>query len=255
LIKKIKEPFFLWILLIETHFPYTPTRWGRWKKAKSMLIYDKYYRLGGIQKKLNLKLKEEELEFILDAYDECIREADCITKQLWEDLKDFDPIFIVHADHGDAFGEHGFFGHPPEHYEYLIRVPLIIYNADIKGVVKEPISLLRLASTICELVGVENEFSQPSLLEEVEYSPPIVENKLENGYRVTIRDREWKLILNPDRKDELYNIKRDPFEKENLIDNEPDVEKELRKIAEKHIKSRIEIERLTKEIKKLKKKF
>ena len=120
---------------------------------------------------------------------------------------------------------------------------------------KEPISLLRLASTICELVEVENEFLQPSLLEEVNYSPPIVENKLESGYRVTIRDSEWKLILNPDREDELYNIKRDPSEKENLIDNEPDIEKELRKIAEKHIKSRIEIERLTKEIMRLKKRF
>jgi len=43
-------------------------------------------------------------------------------------------------------------------------------------------------------VGVENEFPQPSLLEYVEYSPPIVENKLEEGYRITVRDKEWKSI-------------------------------------------------------------
>ena len=51
-------------MLIETHFPYVPTYWGRWKKVKSMLIYDKYYRLGGIKKKLDLKLKKQELAVI-----------------------------------------------------------------------------------------------------------------------------------------------------------------------------------------------
>jgi len=243
--------FFLWVLMIETHFPYTPYNWGRWKKAKAMIIYDKYYRSGGVQKKLELNLEESELGMLLDAYDECIKEVDKLTRQLWNDLKDTDPIFIIHADHGEAFGEHGFFGHPPEHYEYLIRVPLIIYNADVKGVVKEPVSLLRLAPTICELAGVENEFSQPSLLEDVEYAPPIVENKLENGLRVTVRDKEWKLIVNPDREDELYNIKKDPMEQENLIEQEPDIEKELRKLAEKHIKTRKEKERLRKRIERL----
>lgn len=244
-------PLFLWILLIETHFPYVPSNWNRWRKAKSMFIHDKYYKFGGVQKRVSLKLNSKELELVLDAYDGCIREADTLTKQLWEDLKDTDPIFIIHADHGDAFGEHGFYGHPPEHYEYLIRVPLVIYNADVKGVVKEPVSLLRLAPTICELAGVKNEFSQPSLLEDVEYAPPIVENKLENGLRVTVRDKEWKLIVNPDREDELYNIKKDPMEQENLIGQEPDIEKELRKLAEKHIKTRKEKERLRKRIERL----
>ena len=44
-----------------------------------------------------------------------------------------------------------------------------------------------------------------------------------------------KIIINPDREDELYNIKSDPSERENLIGNESDIEKKLRKIAEKHI--------------------
>ncbi len=241
LINKNKH-FFLWILLIETHFPYAPSNWSRWKKARSMLAYDKYYRFGGVQKRVELKLKDKELKLILDAYDDCIREADRWTEQLWKDLRDTDPIFIVHADHGEAFGEHGFFGHPPEHYEYLIRVPLVIYNADVKGVVKEPVSLLRLAPTICELAGVKNaknELPQPSLLEEAEYTPPIVENKLESGYRVTVRDVDWKLILNPDRGDELYNIRKDPMEQNNLINDERDIVKELRALAEKHLKTRI----------------
>ena len=92
--------------------------------------------------------------------------------------------------------------------------------------------------TISGLAGVENEFPQPSLLEDVEYSPPIVENKLEEGFRVTIGDREWKLMVNPDRGDKLYNIRREPLEQENLIGQEPDIERELRKLAEMHLRKR-----------------
>ena len=250
-INDIEEPYFLWIFLVDTHFPYLPPKefayssrrkglWVQHKKIKNIIV------------KESKRLTKKELELVINNYDGEIRHVDAVLKQLWNDLKDTDPIFIIHADHGEAFGEHSFFGHPPEHYEYLIRVPLVIYNADIKGVVKEPVSLLRLAPTICELAGVENEFSQPSLLEDVEYTPPIVENKLENGLRVTVRDKEWKLIVNPDREDELYNIKKDPMEQENLIGQEPDIEKELRKLAEKHIKTRKEKERLRKRIERLK---
>ena len=45
----------------------------------------------------------------------------------------------------------------------------------------------------------------------------LVENKLEEWSRVTVRDKKWKLIVNPDRENEFYDIKRDPLEQENLI--------------------------------------
>jgi len=78
----------------------------------------------------------------------------------------------------------------------------------------------------------------------------IFENAI-NGLRVTIRDKEWKLIVNPDREDELYNIKKDSMEQENLIGQEPDIEKELRKLAEKHIKTSKEKERVRGRIKRI----
>jgi len=178
--------------------------------------------------------------------------VDSIVKQLWEHLKDTNPIFVFHSDHGDGLGEHGFYRHRPEHYEELIRVPLIIHNADRKGVVEQPVSFLRLASTICELAEIENEFEAPSLFDDIPYSPPIVRNKLKNGLRITARDKEWKLITNPDREDELYHIKQDPSEKENLIGKERDIEKELRKVIEHHQKPMIEKEGLSKKIQELK---
>ena len=246
------KSYFLWIFMIDTHYPYLPPKEFAYSKKRRKSLWIQYKKIRKVISTCKSpRLTEDEKRIVIDSYDGEIRHADATLKQLWDDLKGTDPILIINADHGEAFGEHGFYGHPPEHYEYLIRVPLVIYNADIKGVVEEPVSLLRLAPTICELAGVENEFSWPSLLEDVEYTPPIVENKLENGLRVTVRDKEWKLIVNPDREDELYNIKKDPMEQENLIGQEPDVEKELRKLAEKHIKTRKEKERLRKRIKRL----
>lgn len=228
--------YFLWILMIETHFPYAPSNWNRWRKARSMLVFDRFYRTSGIQHRVELSMSEKNKMLVIDAYDDCIKEADYLTEQLWKDLRDSDPIFIIHADHGEAFGEHGFFGHPREHYDYLIRVPLIIYNADVKGTVKDPVSLVRLAPTVCELAGIENPFKNLSLLKDVKYTPPVVENVVRGSYRITVRDKKWKLIVNPDRENELYNILNDPMEKENLIGSEPDIEKELKKIAENHLK-------------------
>ena len=45
-------------------------------------------------------------------------------------------------------------------------------------------------------------------------------------------------MVNPDRGDKLYNIRREPLEQENLIGQEPDIERELRKLAEMHLRKR-----------------
>ena len=55
-----------------------------------------------------------------------------------------------------------------------------------------------------------------------EKSPPKIPNVK------SIRTSEWKLILNEyDDTKELYNISKDPFEKDNLIGKKPDVESKL----------------------------
>jgi len=245
-----QDTYFLWVLLIDTHFPYVPESMSRLEKIRSMITYDSLYSRGLTHRVDQSDIDKNKVKLVVKAYDQCISEADKMTKRFWNDIKDTDPIFIIHADHGEAFGEHGFFGHPPEHYEYLIRVPLVIYNADVRETIKKPTSLLKLAPTICDLVKVPNEFSVSSLFKE-KYTPPIVENELESGLRVTVRDEEWKLIANPDRDHELYNIRQDPMELENLADQEPDVKRELEKYLHKHIRLKYELNRLGNRIRKL----
>lgn len=263
--KRIEEPYFIWIFLVDTHYSYMPPREftrSQLGMRKRLWIDYKYRKIMKSQSKKTPKaesivrnilyLSENEQKLIIDNYDGAIRYVDSILKRLWNDLKDTDPVFIVNSDHGEAFGEHSLYGHPPEHYEYLIKVPLVIYNASVKGRIESPVSLLRFAPTVCELGEIENKFRNPSLFEDISYHPPIVENKLEDGLRVTVRDKEWKLITNPDREDELYNIREDPLEYENLIEEEKDEEKELRRVVESHMKTRARKERLRERIQKLK---
>ena len=268
---RLEEPYFLWVFLIDTHHPYVPPqeydRWGKTGTRRRLWLDYKMRRFGRgeapprrnswtmLRRGLQPKLSQKEHEAVVAGYDGEILHVDSIVKQLWEHLKDTNPALIFHSDHGDELGEHGFYGHHHRHYEGLIRVPLIVYNVGRKGVVEEPVSLLRLAPTIGKLAGIENEFESPGLFDDVPYSPPVVYNKLRNinEPRVTARDKEWKLITNPDREDELYHIKEDPLEKENLIGKERDVEKELRELIGHQRKLMGEREGLRKKIQTLKK--
>jgi len=72
-------------------------------------------------------------------------------------------IVIVTSDHGEEFGEHGFFGHGETLYEGNTRIPLIarlpagLGAARQPAVVDEPVSLVDLAPWILGLVGLESD--------------------------------------------------------------------------------------------------
>ena len=235
-INKSPEPFFLWILVIDTHHPYLAPRKFR-KYSNFFTMWYSNYKLYKV--KWEDKLSPREREWLINAYDDSIRYIDAFIERLWNDLKDLDPIFIIHADHGEGFCEHGFYGHKPYLYEELIHVPLIIYNADIKGKIKKPVSLLGLAPTILELIGEENEFPSKSFLN---YESGWVLSQVIDGekIKVAVRTMEWKFITGQREKDELYNLKKDPYEQKNVVDEHPDLAKEMRKIAEIHIKHQLE---------------
>lgn len=234
-----KRPYFLWVFLLDTHWPYwSPKRYFSSYSSYVSLLY-KYWKIG--RKRMLYEKKEK---IIIDAYDESIRYADTFVKRLWEDLKDDDPIFIIHSDHGDGFGEHGFYYHyVPRLYEELIHVPLVIYNADVKGKIKDPISLRGLAASIMELIGEENVFPYKSFLDEGEHY--VISKVFKDGKRViAVRMKNWKFITGEKNKDELYYLREDPYEQENVVDEHPDIVKEMRNMVRIHVKHEEEIKRV-----------
>lgn len=224
-IEKTKTPYFLWVFLLDTHLPYLPPReYKQWSEWTIHLLY-LYWKLGKRKMLYNGKIPQ-----VINAYDDEIYHSDFFIKRLWEDLKDSDPVFIIHSDHGDSFG-HGFYSHMTNSlYEELIHIPLVIYNADVKGRIEKPVSLRGLSPTILELLGKENEFPADSFLNGG--NDWVISKVFEGGKRkLADRMKDWTFIAGQNEKDELYYLKRDPHEQENLIDEHPDLAKEMRKVG------------------------
>ncbi len=244
-VKQAEKPFFLWVLLLDTHHPYLAP-----KKFRSGGFLDYYdlvsFSWKGQKENWRLNLSEEKQNKIIDAYDDTILHADRFIESLWEDLKDEDPIFIIHADHGDGFGEHGFYSHPSYLYEELIHIPLVIYNADVKGKVEKPVSLIDLPSTVMRMIGEENKFPSQNSLEGGDWV--IAEIAEDDRKKVAVRMKDWKFITGQGNTDELYNLNKYPLEQYNLVKDYPDFIKEIKRIVKYHIKQETERSETYKEV-------
>ncbi len=107
------------------------------------------------------KVREQYLPY----YDATIEMADEFVGQVLDALAraglDDDTIVVVTSDHGEEFGEHGFFGHGETLHEDATRVPLIVrLPPGVRGtetqpaVLEEPVSLVDIAPWLLRLSGL-----------------------------------------------------------------------------------------------------
>lgn len=227
-LRSVTEPYFLWVLLLDTHVPYFPP------KRRYSNVFNNYsinYKLR--KNKWIGPLEVNDRQNLINAYDDSILYADGFVNRLQEDTEKDDPIFIIHADHGDGFEEHGFYHHPPKLYEELIHIPLVIYNSDIKGEIEEPVSLLGLSPSILDAIGENNEFRHGSFLSSGE--DYVISKVFDKGKRnIAIRTKKWKFIEGQKDGGELFNLNKDLSEKVNLVNDHPDLVKEFRNLIRHH---------------------
>ncbi len=134
---------------------------------------------------------------------------------------------IFTADHGLAVGHHGLVG-KQNMYEHSMRAPFIIVGPGIKpnSQIDAPIYLQDAMATALDLAGVQKpkhvEFNSlmPLIRGEKKTQYKRIYGKYINTQRM-IAKGDWKLIFYPTAKKKmrLFNLKKDPHEMKDLIDN------------------------------------
>ncbi len=139
-------------------------------------------------------------------------------------------VLIVAADHGEAFGEHGQFEHGATLHDEMTRVPILIrVPGQAARMVEQPVSLIDLGPTILDLFQqpTPGGFQGQSLLplvaggDELLDRPIAIESArlhraliFRDGMKCIWRSREHQY--------ELYDLKVDPGERDNIIASEPE---------------------------------
>ena len=251
---------------MDIHHPYGP--------PKKFLKEVSSKRISGRKvKKLNRKrsekvfdnsveIKKDELEKMIALYDGEIRYTDHYIGELVKKLGEMgysNTLFIITADHGEEFMEHGALGHVGENsfthmYDELLHVPLIFSAIALpQKRITDQVALLDIPPTIVELVGLGKveDFQGKSLL------PLISDMKRKDDYIISeaslfnkgkgigkiaederkiisCRTKEWKYIYRDDFQAEFYNLKEDPGETENLVDKERKKAEKFKEVISKH---------------------
>jgi len=137
---------------------------------------------------------------------------------------------VVMADHGEAWNEHRSLFHGTDLFDEQLRIPLIIAVPGRAPVVNEdPVAALDIAPTLVDLVGapIPKSFRGRSLMPAIagEALPPrpvfgeLLPATAWPHHAVMMVDNDKKLIHRvSDRRFELYDLAKDPGEKQNLVD-------------------------------------
>jgi len=238
--------FFLFIHTYDVHDSYNPP-------ASYFDLYTKGYCEGehlrtskGIQPhKLDAsKFTPEEIDYIMAVYDGGINYVDDQLGKIFEKLDQLgindNTIIIVTADHGEAFKEHGNWGHWHTYIEE-VHVPLIMRGPGIptKRIYENYVQHIDIVPTILEILNIpqRKEMQGRSIL-------PLMNNReIEKDFKtytwahssMSLRTKKWTYIMNHNRPDELYDRINDPKEQNNVIEKRPLVAQKLKEELEDFI--------------------
>ncbi|WP_159077106.1 sulfatase [Halococcoides cellulosivorans] len=219
--ERVEEPYFLWVLLLEPHHPWMPpSETQRWSsRSDKYRAFQQYYEM--FTNGWEPDFDDETHDRLVNLYDDSIRYGDQFLDRLQSDLAADDPVFVVHADHGEEFGEHGRYGHQPYLTEELIHVPLVVGNLGRDERVSDPVGLRQLAPTIADLADASQSFRAPSMLDDS--GRPWVTSKVfaEGHRRAAVRTRSGKYLKDGDR-EALYDLGADPGEQDNRVEESPE---------------------------------
>jgi len=161
--QSVGENEFRYINLMEAHAPYYPPP---------------AYRSAGPYESTDHPLYEVEddqeidSEAVYRAYDDCVRYLSETYRAIYAELrKDYDYVITV-GDHGEMFGEHGYYEHTYGIFPEVTHVPLVISGPDVTPTtIDATVSLRDVYHTVLDCASVDDgsgrDASERSLLGDV----------------------------------------------------------------------------------------
>lgn len=225
---------------------------------QTLQVEDKMFKVENFAYKYiarEIKLSKEEIKALIPLYDAEIRELDEGINEVIGYLREADilenTLIIITADHGENLGEHQLMDHLLCLYDSLLHVPLIIrYPKLFSPGLREQnlVQTIDIFPTIVEVLRIN--FNKASKLQGqslvpsrgkqrirqfvfAEHESPVEFLKWLNKKRSyfdiskydrqlkSIRSKDFKYIWSSDGRDELYHIKNDPGELDNIIKKMP----------------------------------
>jgi len=243
-----REPFFLFVHFYDVHSNY-------WSLPRYEEEFLRPYRgpLDGSTAQLravrdgHLELGPADVRHLIDRYAAGIRQLDDVLAQLVGILRDAglleSTLVILTSDHGEEFLDHGDVMHGRTQFEEVMHVPLVLVGPGLPAGlrVREPVSLVDVMPTAFALLGRP----VPPGLDGLDLSPLWERPGASLGRRFlfgeadwrndeadvtrSVRSGRWKLVL--DRRtgeSRLYDLARDPRERQDVQADRPKVAERLR---------------------------
>ena len=161
-------------------------------------------------------------------------------------------VILFTSDHGEQFWEHGASLHGHTLYEEEIRIPLILFAPGIKGRFEDiPVIAADMAPTIAELAGYTVAPPYDDSHMGLSLVPLILRNEKKQFLQRDIVGRasfkrryflyhnwEWKLVYFAELDLlQLFNVVSDPAEKNNLLNEEPELAARLEKTLFRYLET------------------
>ena len=237
-IESVNEPYFLWVFLLDTHNPYIVPREDHSETSLPRMYYsllrsNTVFGDRGSSSYRNTIPPHVERE-VKKVYRDGIRSVDRFVQTIADDLAKDDPVIIFHSDHGEAFNEHGTYGHQRVLYEENIHVPLVAFNTAAQERITGPFSLLRFPELITTL-------SKDGDINPKDWTDDYTISRTDSNTAITVRTDRWKYLSN-EGETMLYDLVNDPHEKTDIAEENHGQAKHFQSIIDDFTKNLSEID-------------
>ncbi len=241
------RPLFIWLHVFDAHTPYDPPQSHRYLYYdREQDPYDPSLPALPKEKRAIWDRRIRDLSYVVAQYRGEITYLDEQLASFFENPRLAKGLIAVTGDHGEHFGSHGVYWLHQGLYPETLAVPLILRGPGCpQGArIAAPVDQLDLGRTLLDLAGLPMvDFPGRNLLlwvEDPEREAPPRFAISSHGHSASVGRGGWFLALNlrrrlePPVRDEhqveLYYLPEDPTCERDLVDERPELAKELRQV-------------------------